>query len=749
MIPTAIDDGQPATTPDQIVREAVENYKACKEWQGVQDERSREDIKFANADSRNAWQWPEKIYAARTAETANLPCLTINNTRTHNDLIINQLSKNGYGIKIRPTGGHASYKSAEVMQSLVRRIEYISKASTHYRKVAEQQVDGGIGYILIDTAYVSERSFDQDIYLRSSRDPTAVYLDPWIQEPDGSDANFGFVMERMPRKVFNRKYPKFKNKVGAAGMDSAFADWISDKEIMLVKYYRKLGKDDTLVGWTAEDGSEQEQLASEIKDDAGKEIHKALIAQIENGEIEGKTRKVKNNEVEWYLIAGDTIIDKGKWAGKYIPICRCVGRELVIDGTLDRKGHTRPLIDAQRMMNYNASCAVQVVAYQTKTQWMAPARAIEGQEGWKDGNINDQAVALWNDIDDEAVGDAQRVEAPQRIEPPQPSPAYTQGMQDAERQMMVISGQWQPQTGEQNPLGPESGKAINERKEQGDIATHHFNEHKGDMLTYIGMQLIDLIPKIYDTKRKLQVADDKGEKYWIMIEPDQKSVLEEIKDLHDKEDAIRLTVNPSIGEYECVSDPGPSTATARQDAWNAMALIFKSSQEIAAIGLDLLFKYGDFDGADELAERYKKELKATKPYLFDDNVDPQLQAAQAQNQKLAALNAELMQKLAEKGLQLRGKQELRDVEAFNAETTRRKAMDDTELGTLKLHLEAITKLLLAPPDQRIQFEQELRMRSMDMDHEHATMARDHVYTMIQQANEAALNPKTNGSDGTQ
>ena len=65
-----------------------------------------------------------------------MPCLTINNTRVHNDLIINQMMKNGYGIKIKPMGGVASYKSAEVYQSIVRRIQNISRFETHRRKVA-------------------------------------------------------------------------------------------------------------------------------------------------------------------------------------------------------------------------------------------------------------------------------------------------------------------------------------------------------------------------------------------------------------------------------------------------------------------------------------------------------------------------------------------------------------------------------------------------------------------------------------
>ncbi len=714
------DDG-PAKDDRGIVLEANENWRACEDWQGTEDQRSREDIKFANGDTRNAWQWPRAIYDARTAENNELPCLTINTTRVHNDIIINQMSKNGFGIKIRPTGGKASYKSAQVMQSIIRRIENISKASAAYRKVAEQQVDGGIGYVLIETAYVSNKTRDQDIFLRASRDPTGVYLDPWIREPDGSDANFGFIFDRMQRKQFNRKYPKFKNKVGAAPFNDALSNWLSDKEVMLVKYFRKKQTPDTFVWYEIDNGDDQprtgvEKLASEIKEESGEEIYKKLMEDIREKRVIGGTRKVFNDEVEWFLIAGDTIIERGEWAGKYIPICRCVGRELVIDATLDRKGHTRPLIDANRMLNYNASTSVQAVALQPKAPWLAPARAIEGQEGWKTANIDAFAVLTYNDIDDEADGDMQRVAPPQRIEPPAPSQAYEQGMQTAERQSMMISGQFQSQIEEVNKSNPSSGVAINERKESGDTATYHFAEHKRDMLRFIGTQLLDLIPKIYDTRRTLHILDDEGEKAWIMVDPNQEEAVKDLEHQKEDEEAVKIAFNPSIGEYECVSDPGPDYATQREETWDALKGAMTSSNETAAVGLDLLYESADFPGAQKLAKRIERELRATKPYLFDDVPPPAMQALQEQLKKAEALAADLVAKLADEKLKSKGYSEKRDIQAFDSETKRMSAIVDY-----------MAKVTLTP------------QQMAQMQHDLGLQAREDIYSMIEESNRENIN----------
>lgn len=720
---------EPAVSSDDIVKEAKERWGACKDHQGTEDERAREDIKFANGDARNTWQWPRGIYDQRTEGESELPCLTINNTRTHNDIIINQMSKNGFGAKVRPVGGKASYKSAKVMQSLIDRVMYISKGSAQRRKVCEQQVDGGIGYMLIETAYTSNRSRDQDVFVKASRDPTGVYLDPWIREPDGSDANFGFICEKLPRKEFNRKYPKWKDKVGAAPLDTEFADWLSDKEVMLAKYFRKKQTPDTFVWYEIDNGDDQpptsfEGLASEIKDDAGKEIYKALMDDIKQEKIIGGTRKVFNDEVEWFLIAGDKIIEKGDWAGKYIPICRCVGRELVIDGTLDRKGNTRPLINAQQMLNYNASTSVQVVALQPKAPWIASARAIEGQEQWKTANVDSFAVLVYNDLDDEAPEGSQKVDKPERVQPPAASQAHDIGMQTAERQMMLISGQWQSETGQRASQMPESGVAIDSRKEQGDVATYHFTEHMSDMDRFLGVQLLDLFPKIYDTRRTLQIEGDDGEKSWIVIDPNQDEVIKELEKEKEDEEAATIALNPNMGDYECISDPGPSFATRRQEAFSALTQILEKNMALVAVIGDLLFKNGDFAGSDEIAGRLQKEIKATKPYLFDDKAEPQLMAMQQQNQRLTALNTELMNKLADEKLKSKGYSEKRDIQAFDSETKRMQATID-----------ALAKMVLTPAQQA------------QMQHELGLQTHDHIFGMIRESNQENIDKEDAEAEG--
>lgn len=644
---------------ERVISEATKNFKRCLDWESESHKWWREDTRFANGDARNGHQWPDKIYQERDGD--DRPCLTINKVRLHNRIIINEAMQNKSSIKIRPTGGEATYESSQVMQAIIRRIEYISKADIAYRTAIKHQVEGGFGYVTLTTDYVNDNSFDQDIYIKRVRDPLMIYLDPDSVDPDGLDANFGFEFAVVSRSKFFRKWPKWKNKLGKTtlGNDQTTID---EDHVQQVMYYRRNGEKDELVSYTEPSSGEQVTV---FRSEQEKELIDPICEQIRDGELDGNIRDVINQTVEWFLIAGDEIIDEGEWPGQYIPIVRLVGEEIIIDGKLDRKGMTRALIDQQRMLNYNASGQVEFGALQNKAPYVGPARAFEGQEQWKDANRKNYAFLQYNDVDDEAPEGLQEISKPERQQPPQTSPVYAEGMLDAEKQMMMASGQYQAQMGENE--NAKSGKAINERQRQGDTATYHFIEHQGDMYRNLGTQLLDLIPKIYDTPRTLHVLGEDGTKRWIKINPQSQDALKELK--KEDDEAAQFEMNPSIGEYDCMADVGPNYATQRQEAWNAITLILQQNAELAGIIGDLLFKNGDFPGADEIMERMKKEIAATKPYLFNDD-DPALMGLQQKLQQLTALNGELVQKVAEMQLKLKGREEKRDIDLYNAETQR-------------------------------------------------------------------------------
>ena len=185
---------------DRVVAEAKQRFKRCVDFEAVTRERALSDLKFVCADPDNGWQWPDEMLSSRDLD--GKISLTLNKTRVHCLQVENEMRKNKVGVNIRPTGGGATYDAAQIFEGIVRHIEYISRAQTAYMTAARFQIRTGIGYVRLITDYVGPDTFDQDIYIRRVKDPSTVYLDPDINDEDGSDATFGFVYDDMPKEEY-------------------------------------------------------------------------------------------------------------------------------------------------------------------------------------------------------------------------------------------------------------------------------------------------------------------------------------------------------------------------------------------------------------------------------------------------------------------------------------------------------------------------------------------------------------------
>ena len=89
--PEAIDN-EVALIGDPIIMEAKKRWDRCSEWESHSRERFIDDLRFANGDSDNGYQWPNAIRRSREVDAR--PCLTMNLIRQHNLQISNQARKN-------------------------------------------------------------------------------------------------------------------------------------------------------------------------------------------------------------------------------------------------------------------------------------------------------------------------------------------------------------------------------------------------------------------------------------------------------------------------------------------------------------------------------------------------------------------------------------------------------------------------------------------------------------------------------
>ncbi len=656
----------------KLITEARARFKRCQDFESEFRNLFTEDLKFVSGDSDNGYQWPDTMRNRRTQDAK--PCLTINKTRVHALMVINEAKENRPSVKVNAVGGDASYDSAQVYEGVIRHIEYQSNATDAYDTALEFQVKTGIGYWRVVTEYENNDSFDQEIYIRRVRNPLTVYLDPDIKEMDGSDAKFGFVFDDMKREDFNRKYPAHKDNIG--GVFGGNSEWLTEDTVRVAEYYYVRHERDTLLALPMPAIMEDGTIGERIEMVKLSELKEAMpdLAKVAMKDKSIRRRSIDKPKVLWCLIAGDTIIDRSEWVGTTVPIVRVVGEEAIIAGKLDRKGHVRNLKDPQRIYNYWSSSAVEHVALQTKTPYIAGTRAIEGYEPyWENANNSNSSYLPYNDLDDQG----NPIAPPMRAEAPTMSQAYMAGMQVSAEEMKMVSGQNDALMGA--PSNEISGVAIGKRSKQGVQSTMQYRDNQAKAVRYTGRILIEIIPKVYDTPRTIRILAEDGSDDSVQINPDQQQPMTETKK-QDGTDGVNRAFNPAMGRYEVVADTGPNYSTKREEAFEAMTAIAVADPTFLSKAGDIYFAAGDFDKSDVLSERYKNtipaEIRGDAPPPEQQALQQQLEQAMGKVEQLQSQLASALQVAADYDRKSENKDKETEIKAFQATTDRLKVFVD-------------------------------------------------------------------------
>ena len=625
-----------------------------------------DDLKFMAGSPDNRFQWPQEVLATRGAvqgQTMNArPCLTINKLPQHVRQVTNDQRQNRPAGKVIPVDDKADLEVAEIFDGMVRHIEYISDADVAYDTACDNQVTFGEGYVRILTEYCDDDTFDQDIRICRVRNSFSVYLDPHIQDPCGADAEWCFITEDMPKDEFERSFPDAEpiSSIQSRGTgDGQMSQWIQEESVRVAEYfyahYEKAKLHLYPGNVTAFAGSPEAQQMEMM------------------GLKPVRTRDVDVRKIKWIKTNGYEVLEEADWPGKWIPVVRVVGNEFEIEGRIFLSGLVRNAKDAQRMYNYWVSQEAEMLALAPKAPFIGYAGQFEGYEHqWKTANTTNWPYLEVNpDVSD---GQGGVLPLPQRAQPPLPQTGLIQAKLGASDDIKATTGQYDSSLGATS--NERSGRAILARERQGDTGTYHFVDNYGRAIRYVTRQLVDLIPKIYDTQRIARIVGMDGKTKTVKIDPTQPEPVRKIQD--ENGIVLEKIYNPSVGKYDVAVTTGPSYYTKRQEAMAAMGEILQANPELWAVAGDLFVKNMDWPGAQEIAERLAKTID---PKLLEDSDDsPALQAAQQQIQAMAAEMEQMFNMLQNVNQSI----EVRDVEvkeamariaAFKAETDRLKAME--------------------------------------------------------------------------
>jgi hypothetical protein len=613
---------------DPRIQEAIEFLKLANDADTMNRQEGLEDLKFGGGD-----QWPVELQNSRNLESR--PCITVNKVDNYCRQVSNQQRQQRPRIKVHATNTHDDMVDAQTIQGIIRHIEVNSNADHAYDNAFEYAVRMGWGYMRVKTNYISENSFDQEIYIDPVDNPFTVYFDPNSVAPDGSDADRCLITTMMRKDMFRKMYPDADDggtSFTQRGTGDSQSEWITKEDIRLAEYYYTVKEKATL--YLLSDGT------ATFADD--KDFFNRLDAF---GITVVDKRDSYKKTIKYIKLTAIEVLEERDWAGKYIPIVPVYGRHIVVGDKRKKFGMIRHAKDPQRMYNFWQTAITESVALAPKAKWLLAEGQDEGHENdWANANIKSFPLLRYKQTDI----DGRPAPAPTRLQPEPPPTGVMAAAMGVDNDIKNIMGIYDPaQLGQGNI----SGKAINGQQQQVDLTNFDYYDNLTRSIAHVGKICLDLIPKIYDTERVMRIIGDDGKPELLTI---------------NQVDSVGRVLNDiSVGQYDVVMETGPGYNSKRQEAVDNMLPLLSAAPELMKVAGDLVFRNMDWPGADIIADR----LAAANPMAqIDDKskIPPQVQMQLAMSQKQIQ---ELTQQLQTQQMLIKQRQDVEQVKQ-EAETKR-------------------------------------------------------------------------------
>ena len=653
---------------DALLSEAKECYARAEDAETENREEGLSDLRFA----RLSEQWPADIREAR--ERSSRPCLTINKLPAITRQVVNDSRQNKPSIRVLPVDGGADPDTAEVINGIIRNIEYTSDADVAYDTAIECAVDIGFGYFRVEADYAFDDTFDMDLKLSRIGNPFSVYGDPDSTAADSSDWNKAFVVERITKDAYEAEYG---DEDIVDWESDSWSDengrWVNDDGVLVAEYWKREEVTRTIV--LMSDGRVFDKDELETNPDLGK-IMSLWLENPELAKASGlpnvvKERETKSYKVTQYILSGSKVLQINDWPGKYIPIIPVYGTEINVEG----KRYFRSLIhdakDAQQMSNYWRTVGTELVALAPRVPFIGAKGAFdEDADNWATSNTDNHPYLEYKVVPGAT--------------PPQRQPLDTgvaagalQEALNAADDIKSITGIFDASLGARS--NEVSGRAIMARQREGDVSTFHFIDNLSRAIRHAGRVLLDLIPHYYSSARVVRILGEDGKEDARPINQEYpKKNPETGEDERDElGNAVMAMHDLTAGKYDLIVSTGPSFTSRREEAATQMLELVRAYPAIAPVIGDLLASNMDWPGAAKIAERLEKML----PQQVQGGLPPQVQQMIDQGKKaieyLTKQNEDLQRKLSDQNRKyaidaekVRIDQRKANIDAFGAVTDR-------------------------------------------------------------------------------
>lgn len=622
-------------------RELLERFR---DWFTADDKAEQENQKRAEAAERyklgGRYQWEDV-----GSEDADRPEMSINLVPQFVNQVVNDQRQNRAEIRFKPVGGGADKETAQVIDGIVRHIQQRSRATWAYDWAMQQSVGGGYGYYWVEPVYVDDETNNQELRICWVASRSDVRWDHKSMLPWGGDAQHAFRVGWMSREMLKEMGGK-----AAEVADAASGAWVDS-----------WGQHST---WERSDREKDEVRVCAVW-----WLEPKLIT------VKGRSRPAVQPQLKWAKFTARGIIEGPRnMPGHRIPGVRVVGNMDVLDEGLYLYGLVELCKPQQDFFNTLANDAGLRLSMHPAIGVLAQAGTLgKHRQEWIDA-VNGKPMAI-GEYEGSMLDDTTPAPPPSAWPFPTVPAGHVTLMQQAEHWLRAGTGMYEASLGQQ---GQEvSGRALLQRRREGDAATFHYHDYANYGLLALGEILLELIPYYYDWKETAEILDEEHNEQFVTLAPQGslknsagKPVAHQARPDEKKPGKKTLLYDLSVGRYDVVVDTGPSHATKREEAAETMVNLMPNMGEHWLLAADQFFKFSDFPGADVLATRFTEAVQQAYPWVKQleqtEGDGPtereQLREAQAQLQQIVPAFQEMQMVMEQMAQELASEEQKQQLE---------------------------------------------------------------------------------------
>lgn len=639
-----------------------------------QRKRIKEDLLFSNPAEPDQWS-----SATKAERGANRPCLVFDQTNQYIAQVVNDSRQNKPSIKPLPVDNKADPKVAEVLEGVMRHIEYTSRAEIAYDTAIDNSTRVGLGGFYVTCKITDEAMNEQEPVIKRVPDVLALVLDPDFCEPDGSDLRWAAIESFMSVDAFKQAWPDAEPVDFSPSKSTMVTPWFGDKVVRICDYWELV--ESKVEMWVVSTPAGEEHVS---RADAERIAEASGIMPPIVREYTSTERKVMS-----YKVCGSGVLEQSTFPSQYIPVVPVIGCETWIDGKRHLSGMVRRMMDAQRAYNYERTAYIEAVALQPSAPYIAAWESIaDHQEAWRKANTTKAAYLPYDHLDEQG----QPIPPPTRQQPPVLPAAFVQGSQMALADIQASVGMYRANLGA--PSNETSGKAITARKIEGDTANYHYIDNLNRSIEQLGRIVIDMISRLFDSARIARIIGSDGKNSFVRVDPSMDGA-------YHKDENGNTYINPQVGRYDVRVVAGPSYTTMRQEAAAGLSQVLQANPALTPVIGPMWARMQDWPEADKVAQA----LTAMAPPQVqgvlkgEDGPSPEVQALIQQAQQHATEMQTIIQQQQQQIAELQAKQaeaeENQQIEWYKAETERLKSLQPAATAIDPQMIAAVVQQVMA------------------------------------------------------